>query len=383
MREGIKTSLVSILCVVATSAAFAAPTVRTIGGTGTYESAAAATAASRAGSLRATGGYIRPTTSVSNTALNSATATTPTATTTGGAVSTGGATVGRVASSPRLSIGKYVGAPKSISTSGGGAGSDLTGRVEKLETDVAALETDKQDALQDSTYITIAGDELVLDLEKIKQDLEIGDGNDGREVEMGTNDNGLLWRYVGDTDWQTLITWAEISQKLDFDGIDDRITEIVNNMKTELKQEIISEISDDFVAKDQGTGASGKTLVVGEDGIVAPATVDFVTTDDLDNLGDLAYEDTVSTRFIDDKAVERAKLADEITNTLDQVTAWENWWNANKPGEGDYVMSVTADGTRQWFRVITADEAVSGGDTGGAGGDSGETGGDTGGTDEP
>lgn len=412
MREGIKTSLISILCVVATSVANAAPTVRTIGGTGTYDSAASATAA-RAGSLRSTGGFVRPTASVSGTTTNAVATPTTSATTTGGAVSTGGATVGRVASSPRLSIGKYIGAPKSVSTSGG-TGSDLTGRVEQLETDVSALQTDKQDALQDSTYITIQGDELILDLERIKEDLEIGDGNDGREVEMGTNDDGLLWRYVGDTEWTTLITWDAISEKLDFDGIDETITERITDLRTEIMAELETKVdkdqgidnagrvlaigadgmvtpSDNFYSKteideqieninnsivttddldtkldkDQGIDNANKPLVVGADGIVVPSDIEFATTADLDNLGDLAYENTVSTPFIDNGAVERSKLATDITNTLDQVTAWENWWNENKPGEGDYVMSVTADGTRQWFRVITADESVSGGDTGG------------------
>ena len=65
MRERIKISLLSILCVAAAATANAAPTVRTINGT--YDSAAAAaagTTSSRAGSLR-TGGYIRPTATVS------------------------------------------------------------------------------------------------------------------------------------------------------------------------------------------------------------------------------------------------------------------------------------------------------------------------------
>lgn len=382
MREGIKTSLISILCVAFASVANAAPTVRVVGGAGTYDSAASATAA-RAGSLRATGGYVRPTASVSGTAANAVATPTTSATTAGGAVSTGGTTVGRVASSPRLSIGKYIGAPKSVSTSGGGTGSDLTGRVEQLETDVSALQTDKQDTLTDSTYITIQGDQVILDLERVREDLEIGTGTDGREVEMGTNDDGLLWRYVGDTEWQTLITWDEISQKLDFDGIEQTLTTNITNLRNEMLAALETKVD-----KDQGVDAAGMALVVGDDGILAP-TGDFVSRDQgianagsvlvvddngfivpsdgemitSDDLGDLAYEDTVSTPFIDDGAVERSKLATDIANTLDQVTAWETWWNENKPGDGDYVMSVQSDGTRQWFRVITADESVSNGDT--------------------
>ncbi|MBO4700919.1 MAG: hypothetical protein J5620_04195 [Alphaproteobacteria bacterium] len=387
MREGIKTSLISILCVAFASVANAAPTVRVVGGAGTYDSAASATAA-RAGSLRATGGYVRPTASVSGTAANAVATPTTSATTAGGAVSTGGTTVGRVASSPRLSIGKYIGAPKSVSTSGGGTGSDLTGRVEQLETDVSALQTDKQDTLTDSTYITIQGDQVILDLERVREDLEIGTGTDGREVEMGTNDDGLLWRYVGDTEWQTLITWDEISQKLDFDGIEQTLTTNITNLRNEMLAALETKVdkdqgtdnagmamvvgddgilapTGDFVSRDQGIANAGSVLVVDDNGFIVPSDGEMITSDDL---GDLAYEDTVSTPFIDDGAVERSKLATDITNTLDQVTAWETWWNENKPGDGDYVMSVQSDGTRQWFRVITADEAT-GGNSGGTGGE--------------
>lgn len=413
MREGIKTSLLSILCVVAAATASAAPAVRSIGGTGTYESAASAanaTAASRAGSLRATGGYIRPTATVSTTgsAINGVASTT-TAPATGGSVSAGGATVGRVASTPRLSIGKYIGAPKSISSSGG-AGSDLTDRIEQLETTVVRLDNDKQDALVDSTYITIQGNELLLDVERIREDLKITDGTDGREVEMGTNDDGLLWRYVGDTEWQTLITWDAISEKLDFDGIDRTISQSITNLRTEMLAELDKKVdkdqgtdnagrvlavgndgivapSDNYYSKteidqqiqnitdgqvttadldtkldkDQGVDNANKTLVVGADGMVVPSDVEFATTDDLDNLGALAYKDTVSTADIDAKAVERSKLADDITRQLDGVQFWEDWWIAHQAelASGDYVVAVQP-GTRnpQLFRIITADDEV-------------------------
>ena len=440
MRERIKISLLSILCMATTATANAAPTVRTINGT--YDSAAAAaagTTSSRAGSLR-TGGYIRPTATVSTSSAtpraNPTTSVTTGTASSGGSVSSGGGTVGRIASTPRLSIGKYVGAPKSISSSGGGASSDLLQRVEKLEGDVEL----KQNALSDSTYITVSNDELVLDLDKIKQDLELQNGTDGREIEMGTNDEGLLWRYVGDTDWQTLISWSTISEKLDFAGIETSIATAVANLRTELMAEL-----DKKLDKNQGTGENGeligRAMVVGEDGIVRPTgdfankddvytktqvdnkiteinetivttgdldkkvdihqgddpnligmamvvnsngdlepTGDFVTAGELDNLieaydldnfGQLAYMDSVGPAQINANAVNteelaagavtRAKLAAEIVESLDKIQwiqKWEDWWNENKPGEGDYVMSVQADGTRQWFRVITADDIV-------------------------
>ena len=432
MREVIKTSLISILCVVTTMAANAAPTVRSIGGTGTYDSAASAANAnvsSRAGSLRSTGGYIRPTATLSTsgtpvTATNTAT----TGTTTGGSVATGGGTTGRVASTPRLSIGKYVGAPKSVSTSAA-VGNDLTQRVEKLEGDVASLETDKQDALQDSTYITIQKDELILNLDKIKQDLDI---QEDRDIDFKDDDTGLYWHYVdeGDETWREVITWDVLRSKLDFESVDSTINTRVGDLRTEIENElkkkvdkfqgddpnlvgkalvvdangyvqptgefakvgdvynktdvytksevqtIIDSINDTIVTEDdlkkkvdvfQGDDPNlvGMAMVVNRNGNLEP-TGDFVLAGELDNvvenyqlddLGELAYLDRVGTAQINAKAVTPSKLADDVSNTLDQVNAWQDWWNNNKPGEGDYVMSVQADGTRQWFRIVTAENA--------------------------
>jgi len=421
MREGIKTSLLSILCVAATAAAPAAPAVRSIGGTGTYESAASAanaTASSRAGSLRATGGFIRPTASISTSGATPKVAT-PTSTasgttTMGGSVSMGGGTVGRVASTPRLSIGKYVGAPKSISSSAPTT-SDLDTRIDRLERDVSELQTDKQDALVDTTYITVSGNELILDVEKIREDLDL---KDGREVEVDAdNDEGVKTRYIArdgeeQEPWDLLISWEDLRKKLSLEQMDADISQSIANLRTEimnritqLEQRIDADLStkvdkNQFHGDEHDSELVGRAMVVGADGTLAP-TGEFVTPNDLDNmvdgLGALAYKDTVSTADIDadsvtteklaNTAVEREKLAAEIVSTLDQVTAWENWWNENKPGEGDYVMSVTADGTRQWFRVITGEEDTnsggsSGGNSGGtSGGNSGgSSGGNSGGT---
>ena len=560
MREGIKTSLISILCVVATTASFAAPAVRSVGAdSGTTftsaASAAAANTANRAGSLR-TGGYVRPTaTSTSGAMVKATSPVTPITTTSSAkvstsgttsgtpATSTGGTSINRAASTPRLSIGKYVGSTKSTSTTMGNV-SDLTQRVEKLEGDVIVLETNKQDVLKDSTYITVSGDELLLDIEKIKTDLEL---KDGREVEMGTNDEGLTWRYVGDPDWLELISWDALRRGLNLGEINETITNQVNIIKNAIEADLAKKLD-----KDQGAANDGKALVVGPDGMVAPtgvfatpddvalkldknqgaandgkalvvgadgnvaatgvfatpadvakkldakytdsqafgkalivdqttgdivakgtfatpedvakkldakiddadargkalvvdaegnivpgeiptpnvynkeqidmmvenitnttgiteeqlnaavatrvathtddpdavgmalvvnsdgdveATGDFLTETDLDNtldryelrtLGALAWKNNVgtseiqtnavTTEKIKDSAVTEEKLADGITDALGRVQAWEDWWKENKPGDGDYVMSVTADGTRNWFRVVGPDE---------------------------
>ena len=299
MREGIKTSLLSILCVAATSVAFAAPTVRMVGGNGTYESAAAATAASRAGSLRATGGYIRPTATTGGATLSAATTT---AATTGTATTAGGTATNRVASSPRLSIGKYIGAPKSISSSGAGTGNDLSARVKQLEDDYNRLDgvvDGKQDALQDSTYITVQGDEIILNLDKVREDLNIEPGS-GREIEFSDNETGLYWNYVDDATDHEVITWAELREKLGTGDVDEKISDAIDDIK--------EEIAAKYVPLDQTAANAGKVLVVNDDGIVTPTEIDipsadqFYTKDDVDdklklkldkNVGDAGQEGDV------------------------------------------------------------------------------------------
>lgn len=276
MREGIKTSLLSILCVATVSTgAFAAASVRSVGGTGAYESAASATNAAnatmnaRAGSLRATGAA-RPTATVSAQPTATATANMATATQPS-AVSAGTGNVNRAASAPRLSVGKYIGVPKSVSSITNLP--DLNGRLDKLESDVVKLESDKQDALKDSTYITIEGDELFLDVEKIKEDMGI---TDGREVEMDVNNDGLLWRYTGDTGWQTLITWEELRNQLGLDDMNQALNQEIANIRNELAEGLDTKLD-----KNQGAGYAGKALVVGNDGSVKP-TGDFYTKDEVD-----------------------------------------------------------------------------------------------------
>ena len=281
MREGIKTSLLSILCVATAAAANAAPTVRTI--TGTYESVAAAndTASSRAGSLRSTGGFVRPTATLSTsggTSVSSPKSVTTTTTTSGGSVATGGGTTGRVASTPRLSIGKYVGAPKSISSSGG-TSSDLTSRIAKLESDVNGLEQDKQDNLQDSTYIYIDhnNNEVVLNLDAVRDDLGFTD----REIEFMDDETGLYWHFVGEGDdvWRTVITWEALNQYLDLSDVDGKIaaalSEIANTYATK------ADLSD-YVPYDVGTGENdqdvGKAMVIGSDGRLTPRRISVDTT---------------------------------------------------------------------------------------------------------
>lgn len=56
-----------------------------------------------------------------------------------------------------------------------------------------------------------------------EQGIQGNAGIDGREVEFQVNENGILWRYEGETEWQTLITFEDLNgfqstYTLSFDG---------------------------------------------------------------------------------------------------------------------------------------------------------------------
>ena len=240
MKHELKISRLAVVCVLcaAVSGAYGASSVRSLGGSGTYTSAAAAAedgnsggaASVRGGSLRVT-----PSSGVSGTTTN---------------ISAGNTTGGRVATLPRLSIGHYLGGGTSVSggssirpitpggsTSGGGSSSGgsggvssddldaLRGQVDQLERDIEGLRTaddnfsdallGKQDALipGDDGYIIIddATNEIFVDVDALEGALELVAGKDGREVELGSNDTHLLWRYVGESGWRDLIAIADIT----------------------------------------------------------------------------------------------------------------------------------------------------------------------------
>ena len=229
-------AIVCVLCTAAVSGAYAASSVRSLGGSGTYTSASSAASAGSSGATTAVrGGSLRVTPS-SGQSGSSAT------------ISAGTTTSGRVATSPRLSIGQYLGGATSVSgggsslrpgtgsgSSGGGSssggdvsGGDLAGlrdQIDQLGRDVEDLRTaddnindallGKQDALYPAAdgFIIIddSTNEIFVDVDALEQELEMVAGKDGREVELGSNDTDLLWRYVGDPDWEKLISKAEIT----------------------------------------------------------------------------------------------------------------------------------------------------------------------------
>ena len=229
-------AIVCVLCTAAVSGAYAASSVRSLGGSGTYTSASSAASAGSSGATTAVrGGSLRVTPSSGQSGSSTT-------------ISAGTTTSGRVATSPRLSIGQYLGGATSISgggsslrpgtgsgSSGGGSssggdvsGGDLAGlrdQIDQLGRDVEDLRTaddnindallGKQDALYPAAdgFIIIddSTNEIFVDVDALEQELEMVAGKDGREVELGSNDTDLLWRYVGDPGWNTLISKAEIT----------------------------------------------------------------------------------------------------------------------------------------------------------------------------
>ncbi len=223
MKKDLKISTWAIVCVLcaATSVANAASSVRSLGGAGTYNSAAAASGNNNSGVSGVRGGSLRvaPTSDKSSTGSINSSATT---------------TDGRVVAGPRLSIGKYLGGGTSVSggssikrptgdTSSGGSGvtpgeaSALRRDIENLKNADVAL-GDKIDRKQD--VLTPASDgfvaidertnEITVDIDRVKDAIGTIAGQDGREVIIGSNATDLLWKYDGDTAWQNLISKSEI-----------------------------------------------------------------------------------------------------------------------------------------------------------------------------
>ena len=235
MKKDLKISRLAIICVLCTavSGAYGASSVRNLGGSGTYTSVSSAASAGTDGASSVRGGSLR----VTPSAGQSGSSTT---------INTGTTTTGRVATSPRLSIGHYLGGATSVSggsslrpqtpgSSSGGSSSggdisdsDLAGlrdQIDQLGRDVEDLRTaddnindalsDKQDTLYpgEDGFIIIDDNtnEIFVDVDALEQELEMVAGQDGREVELGSDDTDLLWRYVGDPEWNILISKAEIT----------------------------------------------------------------------------------------------------------------------------------------------------------------------------
>ena len=215
--------------------AYAASSVRNLGVGNTYSSAsvaadaAASNASSTTTSANLRGGSVRVTAGTSQT---------------GTATNVNNST--RVITTPRLSLGQYLGGGTSISggssirpqtpsagTSGSGGGSLEPGtaagireEIDKLreelytETDALReadknLEEEKQNNLVpvEGGYIILDDrtNEISIDIENLKDAIGSVIGKDGREIELGIQGDYIAWRYVGDDAWTALIAIADIT----------------------------------------------------------------------------------------------------------------------------------------------------------------------------
>ena len=194
MKKELKISTLTIVCVLCAgmvSGAHAASSVRNLGGSGTYSSAASASSAN-SGARAATsvrGGSVRVT-PTSNQSGSSA------------SVSAGSTTSGRVATSPRLSIGHYLGGGTSVSggsslrpqnpgsgssvSGGDSSGGEIdTGTLEGLREQIDVLLRDvqdlqgavdtKQDVLTTgNNFVSIENNEILVDVDELRYELGAG-----------------------------------------------------------------------------------------------------------------------------------------------------------------------------------------------------------------
>lgn len=215
--------------------AYAASSVRNLGTGTTYSSAsvaadaAASNASSTTTSANLRGGSVRVTAGTSQT---------------GTATNVNNST--RVITTPRLSLGQYLGGGTSVSggssirpqtpsagTSGSGGGSLEPGtaagireEIEKLREEMYAetdalreadknLEEEKQNNLVpvEGGYIILDDrtNEISIDIENLKDAIGSVIGKDGREIELGLQGDYIAWRYVGDDAWTELIAIADIT----------------------------------------------------------------------------------------------------------------------------------------------------------------------------
>ena len=163
MKKDFKISRLAIICVLCTtvSGAYAAFTVRTLGGAGTYDSVSSASSSSGTSSATARGGTVRISPTASSSSSSSGRVTTTT---------------------PRLSIGKYLGGGTSVSggstiisqkpggnASGGssdgsmdpGVASDLEKQIEAVREDVTRLGDDVKDVQDNKQNILGTGDDYI------------------------------------------------------------------------------------------------------------------------------------------------------------------------------------------------------------------------------
>ena len=270
MKHDLKISRLAIICVLCAtvSGAYGASSVRSLGGSGTYTSAAAAAADGNSGGASSVrGGSLRvsPSSNVSGTTTS---------------ISTGNTTSGRVATSPRLSIGHYLTGGTSVSggssirpitpggssTSGGGSSSggdggdvDLSGvnqRLDALESDVDSL-FDSRDSIDESITdlwsgkqdILTANDGLIeidsdnviyINTENLADAMK--DAGFSADVDFRVNEGYI--EYWDGTTWAQLIALDDLRGPQGEPGESVTVDEVINGIEDDLQAAVNAAVAD-------------------------------------------------------------------------------------------------------------------------------------------
>lgn len=368
MKHDLKISRLAVICVLCAtvSGAYGASSVRSLGGSGTYTSAAAAAADGNSGGASSVrGGSLRvsPSSNVSGTTTS---------------ISTDNTTSGRVATSPRLSIGHYLTGGTSVSggssirpivpggssTSGGGSSSggdggdvDLSGvnqRLDALESDVDSL-FDSRDSIDESITdlwsgkqdILTANDGLIeidsdnviyINTENLADAMK--DAGFSADVDFRVNEGYI--EYWDGTTWAQLIALDDLRGPQGEPGESVTVDEVINGIEDDLQaavnaavaDAVQTAVADEIANADLVTNTELNTALGGyatdEDlslGLAAKANVDdvpttvaeltdasnYVTTDGLSGAISTATEnmvtDTELTAALDEKADKATTLA--------------------------------------------------------------------------
>ena len=358
---GIKTSLVAMFCAVTglATGAYAAPSVRVIGGGNTYTSAAAASTnnkdtgdtASRAGSLR-----VMP-------AARTTSGTTKSATLSGSKTTPNTTTVGRTVTTPRLSVGKYIGTsiPKSVSSAN--LSSDLTGRLDTIEANIQNLKMDKQDNISGTEFITVTNNnEVMLEVEALKDALS---GVTRADIEMGTDEGEtwLLWRYktVPESEWKRLIELEKIrgdmSEYATVTALNSAITNVLADLGNYYTKDETETKLADKLDKSFGFEQGNRFVVTGEDGRIITKSID-----------ELPGMSNYYTKSETDTAIETAVADIDLSGKVDvalgtgkenKVLVTDAYGNVTTAPKSDFEAANKVDiyqGTGEENKVLVTDE---------------------------
>ena len=435
MKFTFHTSLIALIFAIGASDVFAAPTVRQLGGFVGTGSTGAGSVNTSAGTSANSNTVTAPTAPSGLTASRAgsirSTTTSPTVKANGSAtVASGTAGANRSAStSQRLSVGPYIGAPRQISSGGGGDTTEITNDIKNINNEIQNItnilddveadisgKVDKEQGINEAGKALVVGtdgfvttsefvtpDELEVDLNG-KVDKDQGVGAAGKALLV--NADGIVTPgdvlKPGDVDLSGKVDVLQGRQYkgkalvVDNDGKLKPIGEFMAPGEVDISGKVDKlqganyegnalvvdqygylQPTGDFVNADQGVANHGKALVVNADGRVVPSDVDLGELDvdlsgKVDKLqgddhvnevlvvgsdGKVTDQKIVNANVADDAALERAKMARTITDTLDWVDVWKNQSEDSDgtyklDSDARYVMALDEYGEKAWFKVI-------------------------------